>query len=255
MPWQIFLTALFTVLPIAVILWYFYTRDVNREPRVVLVKTFLLGLLGILPLMPIAILFSALKPASLSITQAALYEAFLIAAIPEEAIKLLVIRGYSARNAHFDEPMDGIVYGVTAALGFAALENVFYVLEGGLHVALLRSFTAVPLHVVAGAILGNAVAQAKFGPARRGVLLNGFANAVALHGLYDFALMAVEGLAVQPEVPGGSNAAGSILGLIVLVLILLIGSFVWLLRTVRRLRSHQLAEEYVRRTTRRSTQE
>lgn len=154
------LTALCTVLPIILILRYFYTRDLHREPRAILMRTFVFGVLTTLPAILIGILLTAIEPGSPSITLAASDRAFLIAAIPEEALKLLVILSYSASRRCFGEPMDGLVYGITVALGLAALENAIYVLSGGWVTALLRAFTAVPMHAASGAILGNAVAQA-----------------------------------------------------------------------------------------------
>jgi len=141
---QTALAIVLTVLPIMVLLRYFYTRDICREPRTALVKTFLLGLLVTIPAIPLSLGLSAIlllfSPGPLL---AALYDAFVVAAVPEELLKLLVIALYCARRVSFDEPMDGVVYGATAALGFAALENVLYVVDGGWAVALVRSVTAV----------------------------------------------------------------------------------------------------------------
>ncbi len=242
-------TALCTALPIILILRYFYSRDLHREPRAVLARTFMYGLLSIVPAVLIGLGLSAVRPGSASIALAALYEAFVIAAIPEEGLVLLVIRGYSARQPSFDEPMDGLVFGVTAALGFAALENAIYALNGGWTTALVRAFTAVPMHAACGAILGNAVAQSEFDPAKRGAIRKGFLAAVTVHGLYDFGLIAVMLLADQPAVPGGDNRGGTMLGLLALVGIVLIGAVIWTLRTMRRLRSQQLATDRVLRRT------
>ena len=53
--------------------------------------------------------------------------------------------------------MDGIVYGVTVSLGFATLENIYYVFAGfddPLGVAYLRAFSAVPAHALFGVFMG-----------------------------------------------------------------------------------------------------
>ena len=84
--------------------------------------------------------------------------------IPEETFKYLVLTRYSARHRAFDEPMDGIVYGAVASLGFAALENLLYVGSGDLGTAVARAATAVPGHAFTGAIMGYYVGQARFGP-------------------------------------------------------------------------------------------
>ena len=67
----------------------------------------------------------------------------------------------------FDEPMDALIYGVAASLGFAVIENWDYVLgaeslETAKYIALFRSFTAVPLHALAGVFMGFFLMDAIF---------------------------------------------------------------------------------------------
>ena len=74
----------------------------------------------------------------------------------------------------FDEPYDGIMYGVAVSLGFAAIENVLYVYMdgGGYQTGLLRMFTAVPAHAVFGVMMGyfvrgKIISEEKNPPIRR----------------------------------------------------------------------------------------
>jgi RsiW-degrading membrane proteinase PrsW (M82 family) len=105
------------LLPTILLLRYFYARDSHPEPRRTLFVTFLLG---ILITVPVAIVESAIWQALLARHATAwglaLSMAFLLAAIPEEVFKFLVLRSYCARRPEFDEPMDGMVYGATVAL-------------------------------------------------------------------------------------------------------------------------------------------
>jgi RsiW-degrading membrane proteinase PrsW (M82 family) len=203
------------------------------------VRTFLLGLLSTVPVIVLAFPLDRFHPRFGGPLQLALYEAFILAAIPEELLKLLVVRGYSARRQSFDEPMDGIVYGATAALGFAALENALYVMDGGWMTALVRAVTAVPMHAAAGAILGYGVARGRFSSSGRAAVLTAWGAAVLVHGLYDFGLLGTAKLAESAE--GSAREGLAILGLLLLALGVLIGSISWTLRTVRRLRRDQLA--------------
>ena len=66
------------------------------------------------------------------------------------------------RLREFNEPVDGLIYSMTVALGFAAFENIEYTVNGGLGVLVVRSFTAVPLHVGLASIWGTGIARAKF---------------------------------------------------------------------------------------------
>jgi RsiW-degrading membrane proteinase PrsW (M82 family) len=116
--------------------------------------------------------------------------AFFVVGLGEELLKYLVLVLYAFRKPSFNEPFDGIVYGVMIGLGFAALENIFYVMEGGIGVAVLRMFTAVPMHAAFGVIMGYYVGLSKFyrGSARMETSVMGLLFAVLLHGLYDFVL-------------------------------------------------------------------
>jgi len=249
---RLILTATLALVPILLLLRYFYARDVHPEPRRVLRKTFGLGVLSLIPAVLLALPSVLLEPRFSSVTLAALYAAFVGAAIPEEALKLLVVRGYCARQSSFDEPMDGVVYGVTAALGFAALENVLYVWESGWTTALLRAFTAVPIHAATGAMIGHAVALARFGPPRRHAVWRGFTNAVAVHGLYNFGLIAFELHANRPVLPGHHDDEQVYIFLLLLVFVILLGSVIWTIRTTRQLHSQQVARELAREAASRS---
>ena len=233
------LTLLLTVLPVSALLRYFYRQDVHREPRALLVKTFVLGIVCIGPLYPVAYLLASMTPLQSGPWVFAAYQAFVLAAIPEELLKFAVLRGYAARRPAFDEPMDGIVYGATAALGFAAFENALYVWDGGWVTALLRAVTSVPMHAACGAILGTFVARSIFGGAGRRALWLGFLWATLAHGIYDFGLMAPVAVWVRQAEQGIESA--SIVWLMLLSLAVLIFSIIWTIRTVRRLRREQLA--------------
>jgi RsiW-degrading membrane proteinase PrsW (M82 family) len=95
---------------------------------------------------------------------------FFGAAIPEKLFKFAVLFFYCRRLTDFDEPMDGIVYGVTASLGFATLENVLYVLNGGIGHAIMRAFTAVSGHALFGAVMGSYFGLSHLTPGRRRLL-------------------------------------------------------------------------------------
>ncbi len=241
---RIALTAVLTVLPFVVLLRYYYRRDVLREPRGGLVRTFLLGLLVTLPAIPIEIGLDHVPLGSADPLGTALYSAFVMAAIPEESLKLLVIACYCARRKTFDERMDGIVYGATAALGFAALENIFYVAAGGLSTAAIRCVASVPMHATWGAVLGYYVARARGGGNRLDTW-KGWAIAVVAHGLFDFALMG-SGLLIT-EGAESTGVAFTVLGLFVLFVAVVVVSWLGVWRVICRLRKEQLARETKRR--------
>ncbi|HYO55315.1 PrsW family intramembrane metalloprotease [Archangium sp.] len=181
------------IVPSLLLLWYIYERDRNPEPRGLLLKTFLLGAVICVPVVPVALWLESLgRGWETGVWSTALVRAFLGAALPEELFKYLVLRRYVWNKPAFDEPLDGVVYGATASLGFATLENLLYVGDGGMGVAVLRALTAVPEHAFTGVIMGAFLGRARFARdegQRFGLLAAGLGWAILLHGAYDAFLM------------------------------------------------------------------
>ncbi len=230
------ITFVLTFLPSILLLLFFYKRDRNREPRKVLTVTLLYGGLAFIPVVIVENIlsgFGVLSGSNLILYN--LYDMIVNVALPEESFKLLVILLYSARSSAFDEPMDGLVYGVAAALGFATVENIFYVLEGGLGTAIVRALLSVPSHAFWGAILGYSVGQVRFNGKKKGFILSGLLIAIMLHGLFNFFLVSMEGSGVYSDAVAGLL----ILSLLFLIFTLFALEMVWILRTIRRLRGEQ----------------
>ena len=92
--------------------------------------------------------------------------------------------------------MDGIVYAVMISLGFATVENIFYVFNHPgqeMQVAIMRMFTAIPLHAACGVILGYFVGLAKFSDNKNILLYKGLFLATLVHGLYNYFIFLGEG--------------------------------------------------------------
>lgn len=184
---------LITVAPGLFLLWYFYTRDKNREPKRLILKVFIWGVVALFPMAFLEILledlfsFETIQPWWLSI----FLISFASAALIEEGGKYIVVKRFAYRSPHFNEVMDGIVYAIVASLGMATLENILYVSDGGLGVALLRAVTAVPSHAFASGIMGYFIGLAKFAPnkeVKRKLFLKGLLVAIIFHGSYNFFL-------------------------------------------------------------------
>ena len=235
------ITIAFALVPTFLLLAYFRARDLNPEPARMLWKTFGWGIAICLPVIPIELAVGkAIAPLTALPYEHGLLHAMLGAAVPEELFKLLVVVFVCMRSREFDEPMDGIVYGAVASLGFASLENFLYVAgdDHSLRVAILRAFTAVPGHAFMGAIMGYFAGQARFGSAG-GRLLNwakAFAIPVALHTLYDFPALTLQTL---EKLQRGTATTGMLPFLTVAVLV-----FEWRMtvRLVHELRGGQIDE-------------
>ena len=181
-------------LPAIIISLYMIWHDrKEREPVLLLITCFIFGTLSTFPAIWMeryGMDYFGLNN-SFSIQAVALL-AFVVVAFSEEFSKFLFLRGYIYPQKAFDEPLDGIVYSVMISMGFAAWENVLYVVVrgGGTNLALLRMFTAVPAHAAFAVIMGYYVGKAKFAESwqKIGLLLTGLFFAVIVHGLYDFFL-------------------------------------------------------------------
>ncbi|MEN8150403.1 MAG: PrsW family glutamic-type intramembrane protease, partial [Planctomycetota bacterium] len=180
-------------------LWFFRRKDdLDPEPKLAVLRVFFLGCLStgaILLVRPL--LESALLPAAGP--QNPLVDAYVVTALPEELVKFAAFFFGAFLSREFDEPLDGIIYGVAAGLGFASVENVLYLVQtGNPSIVLLRGFTATLGHVAFSGLFGWFVARARFCPGRRRRLepLVGLLVAVGLHGTYNLFLSLGDGPAL-----------------------------------------------------------
>jgi RsiW-degrading membrane proteinase PrsW (M82 family) len=176
--------------PVFVIATYIYIRDkYEREPIRLLLISLVVGCVITIPVSIIEGLLMAGGQGLVGLASAA-WSAFVVAAFTEELFKLLALYLLIWRNRHFNEKFDGIVYATFISLGFAGIENILYVSDGGISVGITRAFTAVPAHALFGIIMGYQFGLARFYPNERSWrLFLAFLMPILLHGIYDFILM------------------------------------------------------------------
>jgi RsiW-degrading membrane proteinase PrsW (M82 family) len=186
------LLVIITIAPALWLLRYYYRQDnAKPEPKHLIIQVFLWGCFLVIP----AIILELLMTTVFSVTtgnflvfQIAV-KSFLVAGLVEEWLKRYTVKKVAYGTNYFDEVMDGIVYAVVASLGFATIENFFYVFEGGFTTGVIRAFTALPLHAITAGIMGYYIGLAKFADTSlREVQLfrKGLFKAVIIHGFYDF---------------------------------------------------------------------
>src|SRR6202142_3864100 len=194
------------VAPALLILWLVIAADERPGPAPKIWRAFLLGaasisLLGVVRAPFLRILAAPENP---WVAQA-LHSVFGVA-LPEETVKILVIVAVSARRRRFADPMDTVVYGAAAGLGFAAYENLAYLVQHAemwQSLAALRSVLTVPFHgalgVIAGAYLaiarsGNALGANRYHRDRARFLsrILILLAPVALHAGFDFPLLVLQ---------------------------------------------------------------
>ena len=210
-----FAVLLAAVLPALALLYFIYRKDdLRTEPPKQIKRAFLLGMLAafasILVSTPLELLgFFQEEPETVG---GNLARAFFGAGFPEELAKLVILVLFLRRNLFFEEWVDGIVYAASLGLGFAALENIFYLFDNQnnwLEVGILRAFLSIPAHFFFGVTMGYFVSRARFGaPGKRNWnLALALICPTVIHTLFDFPLMLSDTFEI------GSSAAFLVLGL------------------------------------------
>lgn len=186
------LAFIFAIAPAAVLLWYIRRLDrFEPEPWPSVARAFFFGALSAVPIYFVEAYLQRISPFTGFV--GTLFAAFVIAAMTEETGKGFFAYLAVRRRPEFNEVMDGIVYFGVAHMGFAVAENLLYVfVDGdiyqGLLTAMLRTTTAVPMHVVVGMIMGYHMGVARFanGWRERSLhLAEGWLLPVLLHGFYN----------------------------------------------------------------------
>lgn len=168
--------------------WYFYMRDRCRSES--LTWMFRLFVMGMAVIPPVALIeggFDLVIPSStiLSIT---------VAPIIEELAKFSAVYLTVYRRHALHDQVDGIVYSTTAALGFAALENFFYVFSAyqdllvlPFELSIVRALLSVPSHALISSMWGYALGQAVTVPleAKGPIILQGLLLAIIFHAAFN----------------------------------------------------------------------
>src|SRR4029077_18578150 len=194
------------IAPALFVLWLLIAPDVRPGPPAPGRVAFLLGAASISPLGIARAPFAAILavPGNPWMTQA-LRSVFGVAA-PEEIVKVLVIIAVSARRRTFADRMDTVVYGAAAGLGFAAYENLAYLVQHAdmwRSLAALRSVLTVPFHGALGIIAGAYLAIARAGTAlgahrhhrdwaRLSSWIMVLLAPILLHAAFDFPLLTLQ---------------------------------------------------------------
>ncbi len=186
---------LFTILslaliPVIVLVIFLLVVDRHdREPMRLLGKVFLLGMLSSIPILVIEMLLVRFNifVGFLGIV----FQSFIVAGLTEEFMKRLVVMKAAYRHPAFNEKMDGIIYCAFAALGFAAVENVIYLVsyfQDVPSVALYRAIFSVPGHMLFAVTMGYYLALSKYAQSP-GMSKNYYSKSllypVLLHGTFN----------------------------------------------------------------------
>ncbi|MGA7803050.1 PrsW family glutamic-type intramembrane protease [Bradyrhizobium sp.] len=249
------------VAPALFILWLVVAAGERPGPPTRIWTAFLLGAASISLLGLLRAPFTRLLVAPDNPWLAQVLHSIFAVALPEEAVKILVIVAVATARRPAADPMDTVVYGAAAGLGFAAYENLAYLEqhpEMWRSLAALRSILTVPFHGALGIIAGAYLAIARSGTAlganrhnrdwaRISSLILMLLGPVALHAAFDFPLLMLQ--------RDGDLAPSTRLWLALASIVIGFSSIAFAVRLVRRVARHhaprtELARERLRQLRR-----
>lgn len=217
------------IIPSIALLIYIYKMDKKeKEPKKFLLKLFISGVILVIPAVIVETLIGMVVE-SITIEGSisyAIIEGFIVAAGTEEIGKYLFLKRKSWDSSYFDCMFDGIVYAVFVSLGFASIENIMYVFDDGIGVAIMRMFTSVPGHMCFAVFMGYYYSRARFAInkgdvrackkfKRKAVIIP-----ILIHGFYDFLIM------MESDVVGEDTTTVAFLIWLVFVIVLFVRSFI-----------------------------
>lgn len=193
------LLALFGFLPSIIWLAFYLRKDVHPEPKSMVLKVFLFGMLIAFPTAFIGIiLFKCFDALHFSLFLTTFLNMFIAVAFVEEFMKYAVIKYKVIKNKQFDEPTDAMIYMIIVALGFAAVENIlilfplseffdlFIIVSG------VRFVGATFLHALCSATIGYFVALWYFRKKPFRFVIFGALIAIICHGLFDISFVMID---------------------------------------------------------------
>lgn len=190
------------IIPSVIWLFWYLRRDMHPEPKRMIIRVFIWGMLIAFPAILIEnAAIEGLKAISLPSLPYTLVVYFIGVAATEEILKFLVVYfRVLKRTTELNEPVDAMIYMIVAALGFAAIENIFLLTPlfnenflSTLGIAFSRFVGATLLHALASAIIGYYLALALFSPVKKfSTLVPGFTLAILLHGFYNVFVVYME---------------------------------------------------------------
>lgn len=188
---NLYTVILAAVLPPFALVGYVWWKDkYRREPFKQIARGFIYGIVAacfasVIEMLLVVFCWVPTNPTNFF---QAVWQGFVGAALPEELIKLLMLRMLLRRNDNYDERFDGIVYAVCIGMGFAAYENIGYLfnnLDNWQSVAVGRAMFAVPGHFLFAVAMGYFLSAAYYGDIDWQKRFRVIWVPVMLHGIYD----------------------------------------------------------------------
>lgn len=177
---------LLAMLPgLAWLAWFLHKDRYEPEPRGLIARAFTYGMLAFAAARLIEPRADGYLAAACGLTALPRWAHLALLVAPlEELLKFAVVRLRFFPDPEFNEPVDGVVYATTVAIGFATLENAVYMQSAGAGVLAFRALSSTLMHLGCSGLIGHALGRQKFSRGRWRVP-GAVAGAVALHAGFD----------------------------------------------------------------------
>ncbi|SCH98494.1 PrsW family intramembrane metalloprotease [Romboutsia sp. Marseille-P6047] len=179
---------------LACLIWIYLKDRYDKEPIIILIKYFILGI--VTSILGIGIERLLININILDGIDFIFYISFVVAGLTEESLKALILIPSLLKEKYFNEKLDGIIYSVFLSLGFATIENIIYILYENesliLQVSLSRAIISIPAHIMFAITMGYYIGKYKFEEnqiKKRQYLMMSVLVPIFIHGVFDFILM------------------------------------------------------------------
>lgn len=152
---------LIACIPIILMCAYIYNEDKDKEPFKILRKLFLYGILSIIPIVILELLTARIAVYDSRNIISLFINTFVTVGIIEEGTKWVVVNKASYNDIEFNHAYDAIIYCVFVSLGFALVENIFYLIDEDITVGVLRGITTIPAHTFNAIVMGYFLGKSK----------------------------------------------------------------------------------------------
>jgi protease PrsW len=181
----------FIVPPLLALLIYFYLiYKFRKNPYPLLFQSFIWGAFSIVLVLTVQYLANYFGLDKLVNLRRILFYALVVVAFFSEFGKFFLLRVFLYNKDSFRTPVDGIIYSVMIALGFATMNNVFYFVDlPHLEVNATNALSAGPANLIFGVLMGFFLGMGRLRHIRFIDAMTGLMAAVLFHALYSFCLM------------------------------------------------------------------
>jgi RsiW-degrading membrane proteinase PrsW (M82 family) len=178
-------------LPSVIWLAFWSREDANPEPKSLLAACFFGGMLSVLAALLLEKIVIGMKYDS-NLT-------YILLATIEEVLKFVILLTVALKASADDEPIDAAMYCITIALGFAAMENVLFIMgpfsQGNVITGLIsgnmRFLGATLVHTISTACVGFAYGYAFYHSKyiKYAALIIGLVAGIAIHSAFNIAIL------------------------------------------------------------------